>query len=243
MGTGDGGGAGDPDGNAQNRNVAARQAAADRPRSAQAATGRPNVEPVRRRRGRDEIYALGLRNPYRFSFDSRSGDILIGDVGQDAWEEIDHVSRARLGGSNFGWDLLEGNHDFEGRKPPGPLPAAGARVLLARRRLRGHRRLRRPRPAAAGARRPLPVRRLLQRRDPLVRPVAARANATPPTGLAGRPAELVRRGAPAAPSTSPRSPARSTGSSRAEPPPALGRSCQSAGIVRCDALTRHAKGR
>ena len=78
----------------------------------------PKSNPFDGSRGRDEIYALGLRNPYRFSFDSRSGDIFIGDVGQDSWEEIDHVSRRRLGGSNFGWDLLEGTHDFDGHHAP-----------------------------------------------------------------------------------------------------------------------------
>ena len=117
MGTGDGGSAGDPDGNAQNRNsLLGKLLRIDPKRAGGYLT--PKSNPFDGRRGRDEIYALGLRNPYRFSFDSRSGDIFIGDVGQDAWEEIDHVSRRRLGGSNFGWDLLEGNHDFDGHNPP-----------------------------------------------------------------------------------------------------------------------------
>jgi glucose/arabinose dehydrogenase len=58
--------------------------------------------------GRDEIYALGLRNPYRFSFDSRTGDISIGDVGEGAWEELDHETRVSAKGANFGWPIFEG---------------------------------------------------------------------------------------------------------------------------------------
>jgi glucose/arabinose dehydrogenase len=55
-----------------------------------------------------EIYALGLRNPFRFSFDRSTGDVLIGDVGQGSREEIDWVSAAALRGANFGWACREG---------------------------------------------------------------------------------------------------------------------------------------
>ncbi len=58
-----------------------------------------------------EIWALGLRNPWRFSFDRASGDLWIGDVGQNTWEEVDHLKRG-LGGINFGWNRYEGRHDF-----------------------------------------------------------------------------------------------------------------------------------
>jgi glucose/arabinose dehydrogenase len=60
---------------------------------------------------RGEIWAYGLRNPWRFSFDRALGDLWIGDVGQNAWEEVD-VARAEIGGTNFGWNRMEGAHCF-----------------------------------------------------------------------------------------------------------------------------------
>ena len=70
---------------------------------------------------RPEIWAYGLRNPWRFSFDRRTGDLWIGDVGQDKYEEIDHV-RATDGrnagkGDNFGWNRMEGDHPYQGDAP------------------------------------------------------------------------------------------------------------------------------
>jgi hypothetical protein len=58
----------------------------------------------------DEIWARGLRNPRRFSFDSANGDLWIGDEGQDTIEEIDYVAAGTAGGMNFGWDIMEGNN-------------------------------------------------------------------------------------------------------------------------------------
>jgi glucose/arabinose dehydrogenase len=70
---------------------------------------------------RPEIWAYGLRNPWRFSFDRANGDLWIGDVGDSRYEEIDHVpaTNGRDAGKadNFGWNRLEGNHPFAGRPP------------------------------------------------------------------------------------------------------------------------------
>lgn len=60
----------------------------------------------------DEIWAYGLRNPWRFSFDRSNGDMFIGDVGQNAWEEIDFQPGGSSGGENYGWRTMEGNHCF-----------------------------------------------------------------------------------------------------------------------------------
>jgi hypothetical protein len=61
---------------------------------------------------RGEIWAYGLRNPWRFSFDRLTGDLLIGDVGQGAWEEIDFEPFGSAGGRNYGWSVFEGTHCF-----------------------------------------------------------------------------------------------------------------------------------
>ena len=60
--------------------------------------------------GADEIYAYGFRNPWRFSFDRLTGDLTIGDVGYDNWEEVDFVPNGSGRGANFGWNCFEGNH-------------------------------------------------------------------------------------------------------------------------------------
>jgi glucose/arabinose dehydrogenase len=67
--------------------------------------------------GAPEVWAYGLRNPWRFAFDRQGGKLWIGDVGQGAVEEIDAVETGR-GGLNFGWDALEGDELFEGPPPP-----------------------------------------------------------------------------------------------------------------------------
>ena len=61
---------------------------------------------------RSEIWATGLRNPWRFSFDSATGDMYIADVGQNAWEEIDFQPASSTGGENYGWRCMEGNVCF-----------------------------------------------------------------------------------------------------------------------------------
>jgi len=73
----------------------------------------PNNPFVARRGARPEIWAYGLRNPWRFSFDRVTGDLYIGDVGQNAWEEIDVAPRSSRGGEHYGWDRLEGVHCHE----------------------------------------------------------------------------------------------------------------------------------
>jgi glucose/arabinose dehydrogenase len=65
----------------------------------------------------DEIFASGLRNPWRFSFDSETGDLWIGDVGQYRMEEIDFLRYGTGAGANFGWSLMEGGLSFRGSPP------------------------------------------------------------------------------------------------------------------------------
>jgi len=70
---------------------------------------------------RGEIWALGLRNPWRFSFDRQTGDLYLGDVGQNLWEEVDFQPANSGGGENYGWNILEGKHCFDpavGCNPP-----------------------------------------------------------------------------------------------------------------------------
>jgi glucose/arabinose dehydrogenase len=69
--------------------------------------------------GRAEIWASGLRNPWRFSFDHLTGDLYIGDVGQNQIEEIDFLASGAPGGANFGWNFFEGTSAYEGVPPPG----------------------------------------------------------------------------------------------------------------------------
>jgi glucose/arabinose dehydrogenase len=61
----------------------------------------------------DEIFALGLRNPWRWSFDKLTGDMWIADVGQGAWEEVNYRTQANMSGVNYGWRCLEGTHDYD----------------------------------------------------------------------------------------------------------------------------------
>lgn len=66
-----------------------------------------------------EIWAYGLRNPWRFAFDRLTGDLFIGDVGQNQWEEIDFLPADHSGTANFGWNYYEGSHQFSNSPPPG----------------------------------------------------------------------------------------------------------------------------
>jgi glucose/arabinose dehydrogenase len=71
---------------------------------------------------RPEVWAYGLRNPWRFSFDRATRDLWIGDVGQYVVEEIDVISLRRSAGANFGWNRLEGRRRFHGSPPPRAVP-------------------------------------------------------------------------------------------------------------------------
>jgi glucose/arabinose dehydrogenase len=126
-GFGDGGSGGDPDENAQNLGRMLGKLIRIDPRPGGGYTV-PSSNPFRGRAGAlPEIYAYGLRNPYRFSFDRRLGSLIIGDVGQSSVEEIDFVpgrsgGRAPRGGSNFGWDTFEGRSRYESGSAPGHAP-------------------------------------------------------------------------------------------------------------------------
>ncbi len=126
-GFGDGGAGGDPDENAQNLSRMLGKLIRIRP-NPNGGYSIPADNPFRNRPGaRPEIYAYGLRNPYRFSFDRRRGGLTIGDVGQDEIEEIDFVpgrsgGRAPRGGYNFGWDTFEGRNRYESGTAPGHVP-------------------------------------------------------------------------------------------------------------------------
>jgi glucose/arabinose dehydrogenase len=83
----------------------------------------PATNPFVNRKGaRPEIWAYGLRNPWRFSFDRATRDLWIGDVGQYSVEELDVVALRRSAGANFGWNRLEGRRRFNGSPPPRAVP-------------------------------------------------------------------------------------------------------------------------
>jgi glucose/arabinose dehydrogenase len=117
--TGDGGSGGDPGNRAQNINSLLgkilRINVNSRPRGR--AYGIPSTNPYVGRTGRDEIWARGLRNPWRFSIDTATGSLWIGDVGQNRYEEVDRSARHapfKVGGRalNYGWRVLEGRHCY-----------------------------------------------------------------------------------------------------------------------------------
>jgi glucose/arabinose dehydrogenase len=79
----------------------------------------PGDNPFATGGGRAEIWASGLRNPWRFSFDSATGDLYIGDVGQSSWEEINFLAADSPVGANFGWNHREGMHAFASQRTEG----------------------------------------------------------------------------------------------------------------------------
>jgi glucose/arabinose dehydrogenase len=113
IGTGDGGGGGDPGENAQDKGSLLGKILRINPkrRNGRRYTPAPG-NPYKGRDGRDEIYARGLRNPWRFAFDAKK--LFIADVGQERREEVNMRTRTRGRGANFGWDVFEGTLRFEG---------------------------------------------------------------------------------------------------------------------------------
>lgn len=116
-GLGDGGAAGDPFGNGQSLDTLLGKILRLDVDSAE-----PYAIPSDNPFG-NEIWAYGLRNPWRISFDKQTGDLYIADVGQGDWEEIDHIPAGSQGGLNFGWDYYEGNHDYDSNGATGDFVA------------------------------------------------------------------------------------------------------------------------
>ena len=121
LATGDGGGGGDPNGNAQNRRSLLGKLLRIKPKP-RGGHRSPKSNPFRGRRGRNQVFSIGLRNPWRFSFDSRNGSLWIADVGQERFEEINHTTIAAARGANFGWNCREGLEPY-----PGAAPVCGQR--------------------------------------------------------------------------------------------------------------------
>jgi len=116
---GDGGSAGDPQGHGQRLDTLLGKILRIEPRAAgnQAYTVPADNPFVGQSGVRSEIWHYGLRNPWRFSFDRSTGEQWIADVGQSAWEEVNHVA-GRRAGVNFGWNRREGAHSYKGAAPP-----------------------------------------------------------------------------------------------------------------------------
>jgi len=117
---GDGGKQGDPDDNAQNMQTFLGKILRIAVDGASPYTVPPTNPYVGNANAFDEIWQPGLRNPWRFSFDRQTGDLFIGDVGQNTWEEINHAPAPSAGGENWGWRCFEASHSYN---PAGCGPA------------------------------------------------------------------------------------------------------------------------
>jgi glucose/arabinose dehydrogenase len=127
IGVGDGGSEDDPDGNGQNTATLLAKILRIAP-SPNGGYTIPASNPFAGESAkRQEIWAYGLRNPWRFSFDRATGDMVIGDVGQDRWEELDFAPAGTGAGANYGWSVWEGDHRFSaGQAPHAVLPVLTA---------------------------------------------------------------------------------------------------------------------
>lgn len=135
FGTGDGGSSGDPPNNAQNKRVLLGKLLRidPLPRHGHPYTV-PRSNPFVGRPGRDEIYSYGLRNPFRFSFDRVSGAqprLVIGDVGQNRYEEVDYTTVVAARGANFGWDAFEGFKPYTEENSGTPDPGGTTKPIFA----------------------------------------------------------------------------------------------------------------
>ena len=120
IGMGDGGAGGDPGNRAQNpEELLGKILRIDVDHGDPYAI--PADNPFAQQGGRPEIYAMGMRNPWRFSFDFKTAELWVADVGQEKWEEVDLVTR----GGNYGWRLMEGAHCYN---PAVACPTAGLAV-------------------------------------------------------------------------------------------------------------------
>jgi glucose/arabinose dehydrogenase len=125
IGVGDGGSEGDPHSNGQNTDTLLGKILRIAPSVAGGYTI-PSGNPFAGQAGkRPEIWAYGLRNPWRFSFDSTTGDMIVGDVGQDEQEEVDFAPAHTGAGANYGWSVWEGTR----RNKPGTAPGAAFPTL------------------------------------------------------------------------------------------------------------------
>lgn len=125
IGSGDGGPSGDPGNVAQNPRSLLGKILRINPSATSGRKGKPNWLPYRIPKsnpfrgvpGRDEIYSLGLRNPWSFSFDRSTGAMVVGDVGNSRFEEVNYVPAGGGLGANFGWSAFEGSAAFKGGVP------------------------------------------------------------------------------------------------------------------------------
>ncbi len=123
VGLGDGGSGGDPLGNGQSLSTLLGKILRIDPLAGRPYTIPPDNPFVGRSGARPEIWDFGLRNPWRFSFDRRTGALWIGDVGQSSWEEVDFEPAGSAGGIDYGWNLMEGDHLYAGASPRAGLAA------------------------------------------------------------------------------------------------------------------------